>query len=68
MLADTRQLIDSTEHGHDRAHAQLIYETDTHQLWYDSDGTGGAAPVEVALRGRPRGTLRARDFLVVPDI
>ena len=68
VLANTSQLLNSTAHNATIAHAQLIYETDTHQLWFDSDGTGGAAAVEIAQFGTGLATLKSTDFLVVPDL
>jgi Ca2+-binding RTX toxin-like protein len=42
---------------------RIIYETDTGSLWYDRDGTGGAAPVKFAEIGAGL-NLTAADFFV----
>ena len=43
---------------------RIIYESDTGKLFFDSDGTGGAAKVHFATLGTGLG-LTAADFLVV---
>ncbi len=48
-------------------HAELIYETDTHILWFDPDGTGSAPEVQVALINGLIGITKS-DFLLVSEI
>jgi Ca2+-binding RTX toxin-like protein len=43
---------------------RIIYETDTGALWFDRDGTGGAAKVQFATLN-PGLTLSASDFFVI---
>ncbi|ULB09594.1 M10 family metallopeptidase C-terminal domain-containing protein [Cereibacter azotoformans] len=43
---------------------RIIYETDTGSLWYDADGTGGAAPIRFAVLA-PGLSVTAADFLVI---
>lgn len=43
---------------------RIIYETDTGKVWYDADGTGGAARTLVATLGAHLGVTNA-DFLII---
>ena len=53
-------------HNANAAHAQLIYQGDTHTLWYDADGTNGGTAVKVAeLQVVTPASLVNDDFLVV---
>lgn len=61
-------LINSTAPVATMNFAQLIYESDTRVLWYDQDGVGGAAAVEVASIAGGPSSLSRSDFLVVPEI
>ena len=36
------------DHNATAAHAQLIYQGDSHAIWFDQDGTGGGAAVKIA--------------------
>jgi hypothetical protein len=49
------------------AAAQLIFETDTKILWYDADGTGAGASVQIANILTPATILKS-DFLIVSEI
>lgn len=71
QLAGGRVVNDSDMNGLANAtqnYAQLIFDTQTKLLWYDKDGTGGAAAVTVARIDGFNGTLSTADFLVVPDV
>jgi Ca2+-binding RTX toxin-like protein len=46
--------------------AQLIFDQQTGVLWYDEDGMGGKAPVDIAKIDGPA-QLMAKNFVVVPD-
>ena len=60
-----REFLVSTDHVATTATQHLIYESDTHQLWADLDGTGAAfAPVLIAdFVNAP--SIAARDFLII---
>ena len=62
------RVVNDTSPTATKSHAQLIYDTDDHILWYDSDGTGPHAPVQVAEMSNFYGTLARSDFVVMVDI
>ncbi|MEQ8699842.1 MAG: calcium-binding protein [Bauldia litoralis] len=54
-----------SDHNATAAHAQLIYQGDTHAIWYDEDGTGGGAAVQIATLVLGPDKLKSSDFLMV---
>jgi hypothetical protein len=53
--------------GHDAhtAKQKLIYDKADHSLWYDADGNGAGAAVEIAIFDNNINNLDFRDFLIV---
>ncbi len=47
------------------ANAQLIYQGNTHEVWFDADGTGSGAAVKVAALNAGPATLANGHFLLV---
>ncbi len=61
-------IVNSTAPSATNPFAQLLYDTDDSMLWYDADGTGPIAPVEVAKIVGFNGPLTTSDFDVVMNI
>lgn len=66
-ILNTGYFINSgANHNATAAHAQLIYQGNTHQIWYDKDGTGSGAAVQIATltvaTGMAPGALNNLDF------
>jgi hypothetical protein len=61
-------IVNGTAPSATNAFAQLLYDTDDSMLWYDADGTGPIAPVEVAKIVGFNGPLTTSDFEVVMNI
>jgi Ca2+-binding RTX toxin-like protein len=50
--------------AHD-ADDRIVFNTGTGALYYDADGSGGAAAVQIAVIGIPHPSLAAGDFVIV---
>ncbi len=67
LAAGSQVLNKASDHAATIAAAQLIFQKNTHELWYDPDGTGAAAPVEIAVAANLT-QIFPNDFLVVPEL
>lgn len=55
----------ATNHNATAAHAQLIYQGNTKEIWYDADGTGAGGAVKIAVLNSGPATLVNADFRLV---